>query len=146
MQTDCATVICAFREQGGMTALDAADGQVLWESGRWADAEPLGRYLLATLGAVEGDGPPLWVLDPRTGKVLGNFGRWQGLGPAPGGLIYGKREVRGEYRVFYGLLDPADRSVEVLGSADHVSNNCVTGGGVLACRLVDASIAVWRLR
>jgi hypothetical protein len=129
-----------------MTVLDPGDGHVLWDSDRWAYAEPLGRYLLATAGSAEGDGPQLWVLDPRTGKVLGNFGAWEWLGLAPGGLIYGKREVRGQYQVFYGLLDPADRSVDVLGSADRVSSGCETGGGVLACRLVDASVAVWRLR
>jgi len=146
MQSDCAEVICSFRQPSGMTVLDPADGHVLWDSSRWAYAEPLGRYLLAVSSAVEGDAPPLWVLDPRTGKELGNFGAWQGIGLAPGGLIYGKREVRGAYRVFYGLLDPADRSVEVLGSADRVSSGCETGGGVLACRLVDASVAVWPLR
>ena len=146
MQSDCAEVICAFRQPSGMTVLDPADGHVLWDSGRWAYAEPLGRYLLAVSSAADGDVPPLWVLDPRTGKVLGNFGAWQGLGLAPGGLIYGERKVRGEYQVFYGLLDPADRSVAVLGSADRVSSGCETGGGVLACRLVDASVAVWPLR
>jgi len=145
MQTDCAEVICAFRQRSGMTVLDPADGHVLWDSDRWAYAEPLGRYLVAISSAVEEDGPPLWVLDPRTGKALGNFGAWQGLGLAPGGLLYGKREVRGQYQIFYGLLDPADRSVDVLGSADRVSNGCETGGGVLACRLVDASVAVWPL-
>ena len=146
MQTDCAEVICAFRQPSGMTVLDPADGRVLWDSGAWAYAEPLGRYLLAISSAAEGDVPPLWVLDPRTGKALGNFGPWEGLGLAPGGLIYGKREVRGGYQVFYGLLDPADRSVDVLGSAERVSSGCETGGGVLACRLVDASVAVWPLR
>ncbi|WP_157436967.1 PQQ-binding-like beta-propeller repeat protein [Actinoplanes subtropicus] len=147
MQTDCGGVICAFRQQGGgMTVLDPADGHVLWSSGRWACASPVGRYLVATPSAAEGDVPPLWVLDPRTGKEWGNFGAWQGLGLAPGGLVYGRREVRGRYQIFYGLLDPADRSIDVLGSAEGVSNGCETGGGVLACRLVDASVAVWPLR
>jgi hypothetical protein len=118
---------------------------VLWDSDRWAYAGSLGRYLVAASSTAE-DEPSLWVLDARTGKELGNFGPWQGLGLAPGGLIYGTREVRGRNQLFYGLLDPADRSVDVLGSADRVSNGCETGGGVLACRLVDASVAVWRLR
>jgi hypothetical protein len=86
------------------------------------------------------------VLDPRTGRALGNFGAWQGMSLAGHGLVYGQREVRGQYRVFYGLLDPADRSVDVLGQADRVSGACETGAGVMVCRLVDASVAVWRLR
>jgi hypothetical protein len=146
MQTDCAGVICTFRQQSGMTVLDPADGHVLWNSDRWEYAEPVGRYLLAASSALEGDVPSLWVLDPRTGKELGNFGAWRGLGRAPGGLFYGRREFGDRYQFLYGLLDPADRSVDVLGSADRVSNGCETGGGVLACRLVDASVAVWPLR
>ena len=146
MQTDCGGVICTFRQQQGMTVLDPADGHVLWGSATWAYAEPVGRYLLATMGAAEGDVSSLWVLDPRTGQVLGNFGAWEGLGPAGDGLLYGRREVRGDYRVFYGVLDPADRSVDVLGLADRVSGGCETSAGVLVCRLVDASVAVWRLR
>jgi len=146
MQNDCAGVICTFRQQSGMTVLDPADGHVLWVSDRWAYAEPVGRYLLAVSSALEGDVPPLWVLDPRTGKQLGNFGAWRGLGLAPGGRFYGQREAGDRYQLYYGLLDPADRSVDVLGWADRVSNSCETGGGVLACRLVDASVAVWPLR
>jgi hypothetical protein len=146
MQTDCGAVICTFRQQRGMTVLDPADGHVLWNTDRWSSADALGPYLLATgNGSVDGDAPELWVLDPRTGKELGNFGDWQGLGVAPGGLIYGMLQKPGRYQLAYGLLDPADRSIEVLGSADRVSGGCETGGGVLACRLVDASIAVWRL-
>jgi hypothetical protein len=146
MRNDCAGVICTFRQQSGMTVLDPADGHVLWESERWEYAEPVGRYLLAVSSALDGDVPRLWVLDPRTGKGLGNFGAWRGLGLAPGGRFYGQREAGGRYQLFYGLLDPADLSVDVLGSADRVSSGCETGGGVLACRLVDASVAVWRLR
>jgi hypothetical protein len=145
MQDDCGTVICTFRQQRGVTVLDPADGHVLWDSDRWTSAGALGPYLLATGGSAEGDAARLWVLDPRTGKELGNFGDWQGLGVAPGGLIYGMIQAPGRYQLVYGLLDPADRSVEVLGSADRVSGGCETGGGVLACRLVDASVAVWPL-
>jgi hypothetical protein len=145
LQSDCGAVICTFRQQLGMTVLDPATGELLWDSGRWAYAEPLGPYLLATTSAVEEDKPSLWVLEPRTGKVLGNFGQWQGLGVAKSGLIYGKRDVPGHYEVFYGLLDPATRSIQPLGRADRVSGGCETGGGVMTCRLVDASVAVWRL-
>lgn len=148
LQSDCGSVICTFRQQRGMAVLDPATGRRLWESGNWGYAEPLGPYLLATSGQVDGgdDLPSLTVLDPATGKVLGDFGAWQGLGRAPHGLIYGKRDVPGKYQVYYGLLDPANRSIEPLGRADRVSGGCEVGGGVMTCRLVDASVAVWRLR
>jgi hypothetical protein len=119
MQTDCGSVICTFRQQRGVSVLDPADGHLLWDSDRWAYAEPLGPYLIATSGA-EGS-PALWVLDPATGHVLGDFGGWQGLGVSADGRIWGKRDVPGHYEVYYGLLDPADRSVEVLGRADRES-------------------------
>jgi len=145
MQSGCGRLICTFHRQRGMTVLDPADGRLLWRSDRWMYAEPSGRYLLATSGDQDSDVPPLWVLDPATGRVLGDFGRWQGLGPAGHGLLYGKRDATGEHQVWYALLDPATRGVRVLGSADRVSGGCETAAGTLICRLVDASVAVWRL-
>jgi hypothetical protein len=163
MQTDCGSVICTFRQQRGMSVLDPADGHLLWDSDRWVYARPLGPYLLAT--ADDGGRAALSVLDPATGRVLGDFGAWQGLGVAgDSGLIWGQRAAPGSYQVFYGLLDPADRSVRVLGRADRVSGGCETSAvpppalgspegatgqrtaGVMVCRLVDASVAVWQLR
>jgi hypothetical protein len=128
-----------------MTALDPATGRQLWSSERWAYAAPAGKFLLANANQSEADVPKLWVLDPATGRVLGNFGDWQGIGPAGDGLIYGKLDIRGAYVMWYGVLDPATRRVRILGRADRVSGGCETGAGVMMCRLVDASIAVWRL-
>lgn len=146
METDCGVVICTFRQQRGMTALDPRTGREVWRSARWAYAEPFGSYLLSGLSTEE---PALWVLDPATGRPLGNFGKWQGLGPAGHGLLYGKTQETGKYRIWYGLLDPATRRIDYLGSADHVSGDCrtsTTADPVLMCRLIDASYAVWRLR
>jgi outer membrane protein assembly factor BamB len=146
METDCGPVICTFRQQQGMTALDPETGAEVWRSSRWAYAEPFGPFLLSGAST---DEPSLWVLDPATGRALGNFGDWQSLGPAGGGLLYGKKEAHGRYRIWYGLLDPATRQVEYLGTADRVSGDCQTSAiadPVLICRLVDASYAVWHLR
>jgi hypothetical protein len=146
MQTDCGTLICTFRQQRGMTALDPATGRQLWRSDRWVYAEPYGKYLLATSGQEDGDVPPVWVLDPATGRVVGDFGPWQGLGPdGDTGLLYGKRDAERGYQLWYGVLDPATRRIRLLGSADRVSGGCETSAGAMICRLVDASVAVWRL-
>ena len=48
-------------------------------------------------------------------------------------------------RLWYGLLDPAELAVRVLGSADRVSGECRASTGVMICRLIDASVAVYRL-
>jgi hypothetical protein len=146
-QADCGRVLCTFRPQRGMTALDPATGRELWSSDRWAYVQAAGRYLLATSGDPDDDRPALSVLDPVTGRELGNFGGWQLLGP-PGrdGTAYGIWQIPGEYKIYYGVLNPATRGVRVLGSGQRVSTGCDIGAGVLVCRLIDASIAVWPLR
>ncbi|MGX6602520.1 hypothetical protein ACWKSP_10350 [Micromonosporaceae bacterium Da 78-11] len=147
MQTDCGTVICTFRPQRGMTVLDPATGRPLWSADRWAYAEPMGAYLVATVVDRRSDEPQQWILDPATGRVLGDFGPWQGLGPGPApGLIYGRRDVDGEYVVWYGVLDPKTRNARILGAAERVSGDCQATSEAFICRLIDASVAVWRLR
>jgi outer membrane protein assembly factor BamB len=145
MQADCGLAICTYRQQRGMTALDPATGREMWHSDRWAYAEPADRYLLATANDGEDDVPKLWVLDSATGRALGNFGDWEGLGPAGEGRVYGKRDIRGQYTVWYGVLDPATRHVRILGAGHRISGGCETAAAVLICRLVDASVAIWRL-
>jgi hypothetical protein len=147
MLADCGAVICAFRPQRGMTALDPATGRELWTSDRWAYAEPSGRYLVTTVNEQSVDEPQLWVLDPVSGRIRGDLGKWNGLPTADQTtLTYGMREAGAEYVVWYGVLDPAKLDVRILGSAQRVSNDCQVSAGALICRLVDASVAVWRLR
>jgi outer membrane protein assembly factor BamB len=145
MLSECGVALCIYRQQSGVTALDPATGRQLWTSERWADATPVGNFLVATPIDQDLGGPKLWVLDPATGQILGNFGDWQGVGPAGDGLIYGKLDVRGTNDMWYGVLDPATRRVRILGRADRVSGGCESGTRVMICRLVDASVAVWRL-
>ena len=143
--TDCGVAICAFKPQRGVTVLDPATGRRLWSAERWAFAEPAGPYLIATVLNRGADDPRQFVLDARTGRVLGDFGPWQALGRGPAGLLYGKRDTPGGYQVWYGVLDPRTRRAGILGAAQQVSGDCQFATGVLICRLVDASVAVWRL-
>jgi hypothetical protein len=147
MQNDCGEVLCAFRPQQGMVVLDPADGRMLWQSGRWAYAEPAGRFLVAAALNRTADDPSYWVLDPRTGRVLGTFGNWDVVTsdtvPDP---LYGIYTVPGQNTIFYGVLDPERRTTTILGRADQVSGGCQTSADALVCRLVDASVAIWRLR
>ncbi|WP_203779622.1 outer membrane protein assembly factor BamB family protein [Paractinoplanes rishiriensis] len=144
-QSDCGVVLCAYRMERGIMALDPATGVQRWTSDRWAYAEAAGAYLLASSQDRTVGTPWLWVLDPATGTVLGDFGEWQGAGPAADGRIYGVREMPGKYVISYGVLDPATRRAEILGQAGMISGGCQAAAGVLYCRRVDASIAVWRL-
>lgn len=144
-QSACGPVLCTFRHQRGLTVIDPDTGRELWTSDRWSYVEALGDYLLASPADREGRAW-LWVLDPVSGRVLGDFGPWQGLGPSGGGRLFGKRDVDDDGAILFAELDPATRRVRVLGGGEDVSGGCQTGGGVLICRLIDASVAVWPLR
>ena len=146
MQAGCGRLICTFQHQRGMTAIDPATGRELWRSSDYAYADGVGDYLLATRAERGLDEPGLWVLDPATGQVRGNFGRWEYLAGTGDGRFYGKLDVRGSFLLHYAILDPATLSVRLLGTADDVSNSCQAASGLLICRLVDADVALWKLR
>jgi hypothetical protein len=150
IQTDCGPIICAFRQQRGMLALDPAAGRVLWSADRWSYADLAGPYLLAAEIDGDGDGadadPKLSVLDPATGGVRGDFGAWRTVGvPRPDGTVIGLRAETTLDVVWYARLDPADHGARMLGSAEQVSGDCQTTPAVLVCRRVDASVGIWRL-
>lgn len=146
-KTACGVAICAFQPQRGVTALDRATGRRLWSAERWAFAEPTGPYLIATVLNRAADEPRQWILDAASGRVIGNFGPWQALGPGPSpGLLYGERDTPGGYVVWYGLLDPRTGRASILAAAERVSGDCQFAGDAFICRLVDASVAVWDLR
>jgi hypothetical protein len=147
MQTDCGPVLCAFRPQQGIIVLDPADGHLLWQSGRWAYAEPAGPYLVAAMLNRTADAPAYWVLEPRTGRVLGTFGNWNVVvSDTVPRTLYGIHLVPGQSTIFYGRLDPVRRTATILGRGEAVNGNCQTSADALVCRLVDASVGIWQLR
>jgi outer membrane protein assembly factor BamB len=147
MQTDCGRVLCAFRPQQGMLALDPADGHLLWQSGRWAYAEPAGPYLVAAMLDRARDDAAYWVLDPLTGRVLGNFGNWDVIpSDTVPQTLYGIHLVPGASTIYYGTLDPVRRTASILGRGEAVQGSCQTSSDALICRLNDASVAIWKLR
>jgi hypothetical protein len=143
---DCGRLLCAFRMQRGLVVVDAATGHLVWTADRWAYAEAAGRYLLASELDRRADEPAVWVLDPGTGRVLGNFGAWEVRGLGTDGTVYGTLEIPGTTEIFYGTLDPATSHIHILGRGSGVSGSCEVGPDVLLCRLVDASIVLWPLR
>jgi len=122
-----------------LTALDPATGRTLWTDTRFAYVRPAGAYLLATT-----PGGTMFVLDPTTGRVRGDFGGWRGL-PDPGGLHYAIHPSSDRDTLWYGELDPARATVRILGMAKHVAGQCDIAAGALVCHRIDASVAVWRL-
>ena len=142
----CTDAVCVVGTFDGVQVLDPRTGRPRWSSSDWGGLEQVGSYLLAD-GPVGGRNPqPQAVLDPLTGRRLGDFGRWRSSGTArPDGTVVGLRQDNGKHTVWYAVLDPGARTVRVLGSADGVSGDCDTTADVLVCRRLDASIGLWRL-
>ena len=147
VQDGCATGICALSWQGGLWLIDRQSGARRWAGDRWNFADQAGRYLLATANEPGERGRVVSVLDPDTGDVRGDFGRWHSLGAADrDGMVIGLREHLADDKVFYARLDPATLRVRVLGAAEEVSGDCRTTAEVLVCRRIDASVGLWRLK
>ncbi len=146
VEPDCGGAVCALDWPGGMRALDPATGALRWSHDRWNHVRQIGGYLVAG----NDSGPPpqrrLQVVDPRTGRVRGDFGRWQTLGPErPDGTVLGIRTQSPGDLVRYAVLDPERITVRLLGTAQPVSGDCHVTPDALVCRRIDASIGVWRL-
>jgi hypothetical protein len=143
----CGDALCLFSPRGtGIRVLDRATGRERWASDRWAYGDRLGPYLIVGGGDGTQQSPTLTVVDTLTGGVLGDFGRWEGVGPAlPDGGFIGMREQPADGLVWYARLDPATLRARVLGAADQVSGQCQTATDVLICRRVDAAVGIWRL-
>ncbi|GAA2543612.1 hypothetical protein GCM10010435_09800 [Winogradskya consettensis] len=148
VEPDCAGSICVFGLADGLKALDPATGAVRWSSDRWSTATAIGSALMVR-GTEVGDAVPgrfpLAVVDPATGKVLADYGRWQPYGPVrPDGTVVVLRQVGTV--VNYGLLDPAVPALRLLGTATGISGDCNATIDFLVCRRLDASVAIWDIR
>ena len=139
--------MCLFSPRGaGIRVLDRATGRDRWTSDRWSYGDQVGPYLIVGGGEGTRRSETLNVVATMTGRVRGDFGPWQGVGPAlPDGTVVGLREQPAEDVVWYARLDPATLRVRVLGAANHVSGQCQTTTDVLICRRVDATVGIWRL-
>lgn len=146
VQPDCAGAICLFGYRGGVQVVDALTGAFRWSSERWTSAVPTGRFLLVTGKEGLEARYPLAVVDPVTGALHGDFGAWRAAGEVrPDGTVVGLRQRIGDDVVWYAALDPQALTVRVLGRAPRVSGDCHATAGVLICRALDASVAIWPL-
>jgi hypothetical protein len=142
----CDDAVCVVGTLTGVQVLDPVTGRQRWASQTWSALEQVGDYLLAD-GPVGGPAvEPQAVVDPRTGRRLGDFGDWRSGGdPRPDGTVIGLRQNSGEDVVWFASLNPATLAVRVLGSAERVSGDCRTTTEVLVCRRLDASVGIWSL-
>jgi outer membrane protein assembly factor BamB len=140
LQADCVAVLCAYHGEDGVSAVDPATGRTLWNSDVWTSLEPLGSSLVAAVGEGSLEGLRLTVLDPVTGRSRGDFGGWRAIGGPDGSIRYAQHPGPVTY---FGELDPASRTVRLLGQVAGLSGHCDAAGGALICRRLDGSLAIW---
>ncbi|SIN39650.1 PQQ-binding-like beta-propeller repeat protein [Micromonospora cremea] len=143
--SDCGPVLCLQTRSNGLRAVDPATGRELWSSERWGWVWPFdGRLMATTLSSAGPGAEQLVVLDPPTGRVLAELGRWELAGSDPGGPMIGLRRYPGggllvaELNVRAGTV----RTLDVLSDAN---GECQASPGRLLCRRVDGSYGLWQL-
>jgi outer membrane protein assembly factor BamB len=140
--TACGRAVCLADHGGGLKVLDAGTGRVRWSDPRWTWGFAVGRWLMVTdaePGA--GDLQTVAVVDPDSGRVERNLGRWQ-LVDVVGGSIVALRFDRG--RVLVARVDPA-RGARVVGVVRDIAGSCQVRLQSLWCRRIDNTLGVWRL-
>ncbi|HEU5107991.1 MAG TPA: hypothetical protein VFT95_05485, partial [Micromonosporaceae bacterium] len=150
--TPCGDQLCVGGLNGGVRTLDAATGATRWSSSRWQFLEPVGDFLLAGPAGARPNGTGLVVLEPRTGLVRADLGRWAPVWPVPirGEPVAVRYDLR-TTRAWFGRIDVVRGKVFVVGSVVGVTDNCRAGGSGAAardfvtCRRPDGSTGVWRL-
>ncbi|MEU0552010.1 PQQ-binding-like beta-propeller repeat protein [Micromonospora sp. NPDC005979] len=142
---DCGVVICMHTRSDRVRTIDVATGAPRWEGDRWGWVWPYGGRLLATSAGSGGSGTEdIVVLDPPTGRVLAELGRWELAYHAFGGPLIGVRRHPGG-GLLVARLDVDEgvaRTVDVLPEA---GGECQILDVRLLCRRRDANFGLWRL-
>ncbi|MFF5179267.1 PQQ-binding-like beta-propeller repeat protein [Micromonospora sp. NPDC000316] len=144
--SDCGVVVCLQNRSGGLRVVDAATGRLLWGNDRWAWVWPYaGRLVATTLSSAGPGAEQIVVLEPQTGRVLAELGRWElaqfpfggpmiGVRPHPdGGLLVAELDIGGGTVRLLDVLRDAARECQAVDT------------GRLLCRRQDASFGLWQL-
>ncbi|MEV4706648.1 PQQ-binding-like beta-propeller repeat protein [Actinoplanes sp. NPDC049316] len=134
---DCGRVLC-LADGRRVSALDRADGSVLWSSLAWGSAGPTrdGRLIAAT----GQDDPETAEIDPRSGVVLRPLGHT---------FFVGDAELRGDTTIpgrTWVRVTGSDGAAHTVGSLDTAAPyGCEASGPYLACPTTAGPTGVWRL-
>lgn len=147
--SNCGPVLCLQGRGAGVVAVDPASGRRLWADTRWGGVWPSGDRLVASVVDSHGAGSDteqIAVLDPRTGRVLGWWGRWQLALPGTlGDGFVGVRPYPGGGLLVAELHD-TDGTVRRLDVLRDAAGECQLGGALLICRRMDGTYGLWPLR
>ncbi|MGS2614501.1 outer membrane protein assembly factor BamB family protein [Micromonospora sp. LZ34] len=142
----CGAGICLHRPEGGVRMVDPETGRTRWADLRWSNVAAVGDRLLADAGRPDDrEDRPLAVLDPATGQVLGELGRWQVIWEWPTGRPrYGLRRLA-DGRALLAELDVAEARTEVLAVLPGWARRCASQAGALVCQEPGGTLRVWQL-
>jgi outer membrane protein assembly factor BamB len=138
----CGALLCVGRPEGGVRALDAATGETLWASDRWSFLDVAGDVLIAGPAGGPGGGG-LALVEPTTGEVLADLGRWSPVWPVTTRSPVVIRHVLRRDVAWLGRIDTVAGAVRVFGQITGVTEECRAGEDFVACRRRDGSLGVW---
>ncbi|MEJ3743573.1 PQQ-binding-like beta-propeller repeat protein [Actinomycetes bacterium KLBMP 9797] len=146
VSADCAPVLCVVSRSRGMRVLDPDTGGTRWTSGWWTDPRRAGAHLVVNQAGRRAGVDRLVVIDPDTGRPVGELGDWTTLGAGDGrGQLLGVRVDHRTLRAWFAWLDPEHLSVRVVHVAAGVTGRCDAHAGAIICRRLDSSLGVWHL-
>ncbi|SCL22183.1 hypothetical protein GA0070624_2481 [Micromonospora rhizosphaerae] len=140
----CGELLCAYRQTGGMWALDPATGSTWWTDPRSQSVLRVtgGRFLVDRADAT---GSRYAVVEAATGRLLADLGTWEVARWAdPADPVIGIRRGR-DGRLLVAELDVAAGRARVRDALPDVLGDCRFGGDVLVCRRIDGRLGLWRL-
>jgi outer membrane protein assembly factor BamB len=140
--TACGAAICVVRAGGGLKVIDPATGRVRWSDARWTQGFAFGSWLMATDFNPRNDQQAVVVVDPQTGRVVRELGRWHELVIVDDSVVALRFDAA---RALIARLDPP-RGLRLVGVVrDVVGPSCSVRLRSLWCRRTDNTLGVWRL-
>ncbi|MFC4021854.1 PQQ-binding-like beta-propeller repeat protein [Micromonospora sp. GCM10011542] len=143
--SDCGSVVCFQNGAGGLRAVEPGTGRLRWTSDRWVAVWPLaGRLVASTLSNAGPGVEQLAVLDPASGRVLAELGRWElARFASEEPVVVVRRHPDGGLLV--AELDIRAGAVRMLDVLPDAAGECQSGHGRLLCRRFDGSYGLWTL-
>ncbi|WP_406036682.1 PQQ-like beta-propeller repeat protein [Micromonospora sp. NBC_00898] len=141
----CGTLLCAYRQIGGMWALAPATGAIRWRDERWQGVlrETAGRFLVTT--ADPAGAARYAVVEAATGRLVADLGSWElaDWSDRDDPLIGIRRSRDG--RLVVAEFDLVAARARIIGALPGLLGDCRVGAGTLACRRADGGFGLWRL-
>ncbi|MEU8261212.1 PQQ-binding-like beta-propeller repeat protein [Micromonospora sp. NPDC048999] len=138
---NCVVVICQW-EQGRLRTYDPATGRPRWSDDHWVGTGRIGDRLVA-VASTDGLAVEVAVLDPGTGRILAELGRWrQTGGNGDGPLPLGLRPVAGD-RTLLAELDLLAGQVRYRAVVPGSWGDCAAAADAVVCMGQSGGLMVW---